>query len=172
MEEITNIEEKRLQIGYFLSRRKGENKFCVTNIYRQWCQWWREDFCVNGTVQLELYNDKLVLSRKGAKLGETQPAFIEYYNSVIKDVQTYLITEYDRSKTSKENADRFKKMIMKFRHKQFRKLKQQIKAVGLQDKYYVITKVNKPYKAVKFALYPCGVYHQRRRASILAVFLR
>lgn len=39
--EITDIEEKTLQVAYFLSRRKGGvSKFSIKNIHRQWCQWW------------------------------------------------------------------------------------------------------------------------------------
>lgn len=62
MNEIKNIEEKSLQVAYFISRRKGGvSKFSIRNIHRQWSQWWKDDFCVDDK-KLQIFHDEIVLS--------------------------------------------------------------------------------------------------------------
>lgn len=156
MKKIIDIDEKRLQLGYFLSRHKGDNtKFCMANMYRQWCQWWKEDFLINDIFQLELYDDRLVLSMRGAKLGETQPDYMEYYNNVLLDVQKYLSDKYDNKASTRVNSDRFREKLLLERKKNFKRLKNELQYRHLDKKYYVVNKTDDkhPCKLGRYVLH-------------------
>ena len=62
MNYIDDIEEKRLQVLYFLSQKRGGvSSFTMENIFKQWCHWWRKDFgsdCQN----LKVFQDEIILS--------------------------------------------------------------------------------------------------------------
>lgn len=156
MVEIKNLEEKQLQLGYFLSRYRHD-KFAIHNIYRQWCQWWREDFNINGT-QPVTYGEELVLSKKGARLGEEQPDIIKYYNSILVDTQKLLESQYDKKKKRMYNSDYFKKKLFKLRRANYRNLMQLLTDKNLRDKYYIADKTlhNHPCRLGHYALYKCG----------------
>jgi hypothetical protein len=170
MVEIKNLEEKQLQIGYFLSRCRND-KFAIHNIYRQWCQWWKEDFNINGT-QPVIYGEELVLSKKGARLGEEQPDIIKYYNSILVDTQKLLESQYDNKKKRTYNSDCFKDKMFKLRRANYRNLMQLLKDKNLRDKYYIADKTlhKHPCRLGIYALYKCGTSSDKAKGIYFGTY--
>lgn len=138
--EIRNIEEKRLQIAYFLSRKKGGvSKFKISSIYRQWCQWWKEDFCVDGQ-QLKMYANKTVISYQGAKHGEPQPDYCQYYTQILRDVQNKIKEEYHSNLTGRQNSDIFLNKLLNHRKNNGKILRKKLKQNNLNTRYYLVNK--------------------------------
>ena len=138
--KITDIEEKKLQLGYFISRHKGTTrKFRIRCIFNQWMKWWEDDFKIDG-IKLQLYDNKIVLSAKGVKMGVEQPQFLDYYTGVLEYVNRSLLEEYNINVNGKQNSNKFKMQMFKLRKKNFEKLKTVLKCEKLEDKYYIINK--------------------------------
>lgn len=137
MNEIKNIEEKSLQIAYFISRRKGGvSKFSLKNIHRQWCQWWGNDFCVEGR-KLKVFHDEIVLSSAAIKRGERQPNYCDYCTKVLKNAQNMMINEYHTELSGRENSDIFKDKLLECRRKHGKALRKRLKKYGLNKRYYI-----------------------------------
>lgn len=165
MIKIKDVEKKKLQIAYFLSRCKCEDNFSISSIYGQWCKWWKEDFLINGTFQPQIYKGELVLSKKGAQLGETQPECMTYYNDVLHRVQKEIIKHYDNNVGRKTNSDRFKKQMLHKRGKNLKKLIEALKERNVADKYFIENRTSKKHPC-KLGLYairdkgkPNGIYY-------------
>lgn len=135
--EITDIEEKTLQVAYFLSRRKGGvSKFSLKNIHRQWCQWWGDDFCVDGR-RLKIFHNKIVLSSSAVKRGEEQPEYCKYYTEVLLNAQEKIIKAYHPKMTGRENSNLFRKRLIDCRRNHGKALRKKLKKNGLSNRYYI-----------------------------------
>lgn len=156
MNKIMDIDEKTIQIAYFLARNKGEHKFSIDRIYRQWCAWWKDDFNINGIIQPEVYNERLILSTKGAILEEKQPEFMNDYNKVLVDAQKWMIETYDNNVCGRINSDRFKNRLLLERKKNFKRLKNAVNYVKINaSDFYIINRTNEknPCELGKYVLH-------------------
>lgn len=137
MDKIKDIEEKRLQIAYFISRCKGDmSKFNIANIHRQWCQWWASDFCVDGQ-NLKIFRDEIVLSSIAEKHGKEQPEYCKYYTNVLKKAQEKITKAYQPKMTERENSNLFKKRLIDCRKNHGKALRKKLKKNGLNNRYYI-----------------------------------
>lgn len=155
---IKNYEEKKLQLGYFLSRVHNQARFEIHSIYRQWCQWWKEDFLMDNGKIPEVYNEKLVLTKRGARLEEKQPEIIDEYNCILSDVKEFLEEQHNKKRSRKFNSDYFKEEMFKLRDKHYEELVILLKAKKLDKKYYVANKTSHkhPCQLGKYAIYRKG----------------
>lgn len=137
LNKINDIEEKRLQVAYFISRRKGGvSKFSIRNIHRQWCQWWKDDFCVDGK-KLQIFHDEIVLSSTAVKQGERQPNYCDYYTNVLKKAQDIMTKEYHLDLSGRQNSDIFRDKLIACRRNQGKALRKKLKKHGLNERYYI-----------------------------------
>lgn len=152
MTKITDIEEKRLQIGYFLSRRK-ENRFAIETLYEQWCQWWKEDFQVDG-IQMEMIEGELVLKSVDGN-GEIQIQTMKYHNKVLQDVAQWFRNEHRDNMPRKWNSARLRQMMITYRGKSYNRLKYTLGQKRTEKEYYLVnrTQKNKPCKLGHYVLH-------------------
>lgn len=170
--QISNYKEKQWQLGYFLSRQHDEKKrFSIENIYRYWCQFWKDDFLINGAFMPEIYKNRLVLSKKGAKMGEKQPEIINTFNDILTDTQKFLIEHYDSRKTERENSDDMRNQMFQYRRDNYKRLAQLLKDSGLDGQYYVSDKTSKKHPCYlgRYAIYKCGM-SPKERSSYFGTF--
>ena len=152
MTKITDIEEKRLQIGYFLSRRK-ENRFAIETLYEQWCQWWKEDFQVDG-VQMEMIEGELVLKSVDGN-GEIQIQTMKYHNKVLQDVAQWFRNEHRDNMPRKWNSARLRQMMITYRGKSYNRLKYTLGQKRTGKEYYLVNRAqkNQPCKLGHYVLH-------------------
>ena len=160
---IKNYEEKKLQLGYFLSRVHNNARFEIHSIYRQWCQWWKEDFLIDNVLP-KVYNEMLVVTKKGARLGEQQPEIIDEYNSILLYTKDFLEQQYNKKRNRKYNSDCFKKQMFELRDKQYKDLVFLLEQNKLNKKYYVSNKTSRkhPCQLGKYAVYKKGVSNREK----------
>lgn len=114
---IKDLEEKQLQVAYFLSRgnRSVEEKFTEFNICKVWLGWWKMD-----NVQ--------------SVAKETREKILSMYK--VSNETTKNLTK----KSGKKNSDDFKNRLLHLRRSNCGKLRHLLKEKGLDEKYYIVDK--------------------------------
>ena len=117
IDEIKEVEEKQLQVAYFLSRgnRSVEEKFTEFNICKVWLGWWKMD------------NAQSVAK-------ETREKILSMYK--VSNETTKNLTK----KSGKKNSDDFKNRLLHLRRSNCGKLRHLLKEKGLDEKYYIVDK--------------------------------
>ena len=132
MNYIDDIEEKRLQVLYFLSQKRGGvSSFTMENIFKQWCHWWRKDFgsdCQN----LKVFQDEIILSLPLEKYKDD----IRYYIKVLKKTQNVLIRLY-REEINNQNSETIKEKLLECRRVHGKCLRKKLKRADLNRRYYI-----------------------------------
>lgn len=136
LNKIKDIEEKRLQVAYFMSRNKGDvSKFSISKIYRIWCQWWSRDFTFEGE-KLGIFRDEIVLSSTAAK-SVKQPKCCDYYTNILTKTKEIIEREYQSKLSGRENSDIFRDKLIACRRNHGKALRKKLKKNGLSDRYYI-----------------------------------
>ncbi|MCD7819682.1 MAG: hypothetical protein LUH07_11625 [Lachnospiraceae bacterium] len=158
MRKIKDVEEKRLQMAYSMSRIHGKSineKFSVASVFIQWCRWWDYDFTMNGGFKPTIYYDQLVASKESAKM--IQPEHIQYYNKLLTNVRDWILAHYDVESSTRDNSNKFREQLMQLRADHYEKLSQiaQDKSNG---EYYVVdgSSVHHPGRLGKYWVYKHG----------------
>ena len=114
---IKDLEEKQLQVAYFLSRgnRSVEEKFTEFNICKVWLGWWKMD------------NAQSVAK-------ETREKILSMYK--VSNETTKNLTK----KSGKKNSDDSKNRLLHLRRSNCGKLRHLLKEKGLDEKYYIVDK--------------------------------
>lgn len=115
---IKDLEEKQLQLAYFLSRgnKNVEEKFSEFNICKVWLGWWKND------------NAQSVAR-------ETKEKILGLYKNADKETTKKLMKENGR-----KNSNKIRNKLLYLRHRHFEELTKMMKEMGLTDRYYIADK--------------------------------
>ena len=155
MLKISDLEEKKLIMAYFMARRNiGTEK-----LWRQWCKWWKEDFTVNGGA-LKMYNHMLVKSktktRERIKAGETDIQDFKEYDDFLAELYTWLENNYNKAATREENIAIHKEKLLKYKAVCANNIYTLFKKSGLKRRGYRLqnhTSKKHPYFLGKYLIF-------------------
>lgn len=123
---VKDVKEKKLQLAYFISRNKGNsNKFTLDRIHRTWSMWWKDDF------------------------------FKVDFSTVQKEVQKFIVDNYDDKLSPRENSDIFRKRLGKEKRNHMAILLQELESKGVKEEYYIVNRdsMRHPCKLGMYILY-------------------
>lgn len=140
MLKISDLEEKRLIVAYFMARHKKH--IGLEKIWIQWCMWWREDFTVDG-VALRMYDHKFVKSKTKARQriaeGETDIQDFKEYDDFLAELYAWfkeIRENYDNTLTREQNIAILKDKLLKYKATCGNNISILFKKSGLKEQGY------------------------------------
>lgn len=132
MKYINDIEEKRLQILYFLSQKQDKvSNFSIENIFNQWCKWWKKDFDTSYQIS-KIFQNEITLSLPLEKC----TVDTKYYIKVLKKTQNILVRLCHEDATN-HSIEAFKEKLLECRRVHGKCLRKKLKMAGLNRRYYI-----------------------------------
>ena len=135
---IKDLEEKRCIMALYKcnSNKNLKNIITNSNIYNYWQIWWQNDFPKkrNGKP-MQMYKNEFVLSASKSKKGIKLERHMEYTNA-ISSITKWILENYDKKLTRKENKQKFYDMLVQVRKDNYDNLTKIISDNNLSEQGY------------------------------------
>lgn len=142
MKKISNFEEKKWILAYFMKRRKGVGK---ESALRAWTGWWKEDFIPDpGYKTLRVYNQE-VHNWNCKKDHHINTEYTDILNDIVKFVQEVI---------NQNNIDTIRKHLYKVKAKSGRSIPEGVKYKAKRLGY----RVSRTIPGKNHPLRVCGYY--------------
>lgn len=141
---IDNLKEKELLIAYYFCGNKRKS-FTLAELYDMWCNWFKDDFRVNGKSVFKVEGDRLCY-RKGISVSDE--GIRREYENALQSIYKWIKQILEKDCHDKAYL---RKLLDKERKKEYRRLVKMAKPLNI----YVLMKTS--YKQLaKFSLAEYG----------------
>lgn len=137
---INNYREKTLLISHYFCD-KSKKELTPIEVYDMWCNWFKDDFRIDGRPTFKMENDKLVF-RKENHSPENE-IICKQYNKIFNSAYLWIKKSVENENNSKQH---FKNELDRERKKGFAKILSLAKPMGL----YVTLSKRKPYNKLGY----------------------
>ena len=138
MFHIKDLEEKRCIMAFYkcMSHKNLKNIITNSGIYNDWWRWWQNDFPKNRNGKpMQMYRNEFVLSATKSRKGIKSERHMEYTNA-ISSITKWILENYDRKQTRKENKEKFYDMLIQLRKDNYDNLIKIIRDENLSEQGY------------------------------------